>query len=245
MGFEEENARVPVRAEALCLVFHAVRHSDLVHARLDNTVSPALEGVADVDHHLGQSVVAPRQHGSKRSGPAAVLELEPADRVLEEQGDNAEVGVRPGALDLTLGELLEVRLGIVVKADLARGGDAALNERALGDAQTNLHNAHERDAHILELGEAALHEALEACKLLLCGPLVRVAVVPWWAGIEVFLREKVSGLRRVYPNFLPSFLSSHHVQRQGIRTRASLSSSHEVWPLRLSFLSLEVCSAPT
>lgn len=133
-----------------------------MYAGLDDAVGPALEGIADVDDHLRRSVAAPGEHRRKCPWLAAVLELKSADRVLEEQSDDAEIGVRPGSLDLALGELLQVSLGVVVQAQFAGGRDAALDEGVLGDAQPDFHDAHEGDADFLELEEAALHEALEA-----------------------------------------------------------------------------------
>ena len=187
MSLEEEDARVSVLAEALGLALELRGHRHLVHAGLDDAVRPALEGVADVDDHLRGAVGVARQHGDERAWVAAVLELEAANGVLEQQGDDAEVGVRPRALDLALGELLQVRLGVVVEACLAGGGLAAVDERVLGDVEADLHGPHQLEADVLELQEAALHQGLEAWQLLLGRELVGVSLISWRATVEVLL----------------------------------------------------------
>ena len=94
MGLEEENRRVPLRQIALLHALHVDRVRDLMEADADDVVGQALEGVADVDDHL-VGVLADDGH---EGAVAAVLELEPAHRVLEEERDDAEVAVRPGPL---------------------------------------------------------------------------------------------------------------------------------------------------
>ncbi len=61
-------------------------------------VRPALQRLAHVDDHLARVI---RLDSDEPVGAPlrAVLELEPAGPVLEEEGDDAEVKVRPDAAD--------------------------------------------------------------------------------------------------------------------------------------------------
>ena len=188
VGLEEENGRVPLRQIALLQALHVDRVRDLVEADADDVVGEALEGVADVDDHLVGVLADDGHEGAV--GP--VLELEPADRVLEEERDDAEVAVRPRPLREALLQLLDRHGRVVVQAQLARGRDAAVGEGALGQvvavlAQADLARFHDLEADALAVLEVSFHELAEAGQVGRIGPEVRELGVGLGAAVEVLL----------------------------------------------------------
>jgi hypothetical protein len=183
---EKEDARVAIRQPACRLVAHGVRERDLVHAGANVVVGQARARVADVDDQLRGLARGRRQHGRKGAWGAAVLELEAADGVLEEEGDDAEVGVRPRALNLALEQRLDGHRRVVVEAQLASGARASLHEGARGQLQAHLERRHDLQADGLTHGEIRLHERAELGHVLV-GPQIGVFGVVSGAAVKVLL----------------------------------------------------------
>ena len=119
----------------------------------------------------------------------AVLELEPGDAVLEEQGDDAEVEVGPDAADGAGGEGGGGDGGVVVQTELARvvGAGDGVGEGAGGEAVGGLEGAHEGRGDGFEGIEGGFEGGAEARELGGWGPAVRVVGVGRGAEVEVFL----------------------------------------------------------
>ncbi len=141
-----------------------------MQARGQPPVRPALQRLAHIHNHLAR-VVGP---DPDESIPAthAVLELEPAGAVLEEQRDDAEVEVRPDAADGARLQLGDVDGRVVVQAQLAGGGGARDEavEGAGGDGEGGFERGEYVRGGALEGGEGLFHEGAEAGEGAFGGP---------------------------------------------------------------------------
>lgn len=113
---EKEHTGVSLRQDALVRGLPGRGRRDLVHASWHHTISPPLHGVTDIDNHLALLAEACWQYGHEGPRQGPVLELEPAAVVLEQQRDNAKVGMRPRALNAAACETHERRWWVVVQA---------------------------------------------------------------------------------------------------------------------------------
>ena len=188
MGLEEEDRREPFRERAIPHALQMDRVGDLMQARPDDLVGQTFKGVADVDDHL---VGIFPDDGHERA-VAAVLEFQPAHRVLEQERDDAEIAVRPGALGETLLQLLDRDGRVVIEAQLAGGGDAPAGKGALGQiiavlAQADLARFHDLETDLLAMFEVCFHELSEPGKVCRIGPEVRELRVGTGTAVEVLL----------------------------------------------------------
>ena len=188
MGLEEEDGREPLRESAVPHALQVDRVGDLMQARADDLVGQTFKGVADVDDHL---VGVFPDDGHERA-VAAVLEFQPAHRVLEQERDDTEVAVRPGALGEALVQLLDRDGRVVVEAELAGGRDAPTGEGALGQiiavlTQADLARFHDLEADPLAVFKVCFHELSKAGKVGRIGPEVWELRVGTGTAVEVLL----------------------------------------------------------
>lgn len=136
----EKRTRVPLGHHGPLLV---MRQCHTMQPGLDDTVRPALKGVAGVYDHLGLFARPRRCHGQELAGPGPVLELQPADAILEQQRDDAVVGVRPYSLRVALGQRLGCDLRVPVQGYLAGFLAAAVDKHAGRETHAHLDGGHE------------------------------------------------------------------------------------------------------
>lgn len=178
--------RVPIRDP----VARAWREEHAVARRPQPLVGPTLQAVPDVDDDLVRVL---GQYGQVPPRVGLVLDLEAADRVLEEQGDGAEVGVLRDAHG-ALAEGRDVGGRVVVDAQLRRVDAAEVLEEGRAEVHARLDGAEDVEVDLVAGVVEGLHEGPEAGQVLLVGPPVGVQVVLLGALIERFLSlVRVSG----------------------------------------------------
>lgn len=186
VGFEEEDGRVALGNIALGDIDHARWDIDLVHTCSYACVGPAREGVARVDDHL---VVVRGQDRRKREWVASILALEAAQTVLEEQRDDAEVGVWPCAFDGAGFELVDRYGRVVEHAELGCGRLAPLDKRVFGHPESDFACSHDVQGYFLCEFEVSLNEVLIAREVLGAGVLVGEFIVARRTAVKVFLNS--------------------------------------------------------
>lgn len=190
-GLDETGEGLTLGQDALGHVLHVNGRGDLVQTGLEVVVGHVLEAVAHVDVDLSGVLVHDGDKGVGL-GAEAVLDLEAAGVVLEEERDHAKVRVRPGAAVLARGELLRGDGGVVVHAQLVNDGRraAALHQLALGEAEALLQELQHLPAHDVALFQQVLHELTVAWNARLGRPLARVLSVTRRAVVKVLLQGR-------------------------------------------------------
>ena len=120
-GFDETGNRLTFGQDTVGDVLHIDRGGNLVQTGFEVAVRHVIQTVAHVHQDLG-GVFVWQGDESVRVGAVAVLHFETAGVVLEEEGDHAEVGVRPGATVLARAQLLRGDRGVVIHAEFVDDG---------------------------------------------------------------------------------------------------------------------------
>ena len=158
-----------------------------MQAGRQSAVRPALQRLAHIHNHLARII---RLDSDELVGVLAVLEFEPAGgAVLEEEGDDAKVKVRPDAADLPAFQLGDVDGGVVVQAQFAGVGvvgDEAV-EGARGDREGDFERVEDLRSYLFKGFKQVFHECSEAGEHSLWGPACGVLVVCRRSLVEMLL----------------------------------------------------------
>ena len=115
-----------------------------------------------------------------------ILELEATEGVLEEERDDAEIGVGPSSLDQAFLKRLDRDGRVVEHAQLAGGRNTRVEQGALGDVQADFTCGHDFEARLLGRCKVVLDELFIAWKVVL-GIDVWELLVTGRATVEVLL----------------------------------------------------------
>lgn len=181
----EESDGVTLGKHAVLLVLERHGGRYLVDSGLEMSVGLVHQGVADVHANLGSVACGnDRQPSTIR----AVLDLQPPCGVLEEQRNEAEVGVRVTALELAGLELLRGQGRVVLDAKLVDARLHARRDGPLGQVQAKLNGCQNFAGQRLTGGqEDALHPGVETGYGGIRWPWRRVINVAVAGTIKVFL----------------------------------------------------------
>jgi len=157
-GLDEAGDGLTLWQDALDYVLHVYRGSNLMEARLEVIIGHVLEAIANINVDFGR-VLAHDGDKSIGLGTEAVLYLETARVILEEESDHAKVGVRPSTAVLARGELLSGYRGVIVHAELVDdgGGTAAVQKFTLAETKALLQELQHLATYEMALLQQAFH----------------------------------------------------------------------------------------
>ena len=133
--------------------------NDSVQASANDVVCKSLKGFSTVNQHLGGRITF---HGVKVPRLLLVFHLESTNLVLEQHGEDTEVGMWPDASAGACCDSLEFQFREVVESKLAVTLHDFFCERIPGDSETHLNGAHQLHAQLLTSIIVFLHKDAES-----------------------------------------------------------------------------------
>lgn len=173
------------------------------------SIGPTTKCIAEIDDHLVSQLGCDR---NKAEILAPVLEFQATQAILEEEGDDAEVGVRPSSFDGAASKSFNAHFWIVKHSQFASIRLAHFLDGPRWNMQSDLNSLHDPHASTLSSCEVPLHELLESRQVNFVGPQIGKVGIIGRPTIEVLLLQFFMSVVDKNQNMVP------------LRTFSSLSS---------------------
>lgn len=174
VSFSEEGDSEALGHYAFIPFFEGYRSYDVVDSCSEVSVGLVHERVADVDADLGRVASG---YDRQPAAVGTILDLEPSRGILEEQCNEAKVGMRMAALDLARFELLDRQGWVVLDAQLVDVRLHARCEHAHRHFQADFNGCQDITGQSHAVGkENALHPVVKSGNACLRWPWCRVFV---------------------------------------------------------------------